>query len=102
MADSTFSAVTWSHFTCNPGSSRLLRSQFVSAWITASWFIHHLGVSERAPYRTDRPPRGWPTRMHQLISSFHEKLYNRGSGHTTPVAPAAPLRHRAFVATAPA
>ena len=27
---------------------------------------------------------------------------NRGSGHTTPVAPAAPLRHRAFLATAPA
>src|SRR5208283_1260964 len=41
---------------------------------------------------------GWPN----LNSSFHEKLYNRGSGHTTPVAPAAPLRHRAFLATAPA
>src|SRR5271165_1717803 len=37
-----------------------------------------------------------------LDSSFHEKLYNRGSGHTTPVAPAVPLRHRAFLATAPA
>ena len=37
-----------------------------------------------------------------LNSSFHEKLYNRGSGHTTPVAPADPLRHRAFLATAPA
>jgi Protein of unknown function (DUF433) len=37
-----------------------------------------------------------------LGSSFHEKLYNRGSGHTTPVAPAAPLRHRAFLASAPA
>jgi len=37
-----------------------------------------------------------------LSSSFHEKLYNRGSGHTIPVAPAAPLRHRAFLATAPA
>ena len=38
----------------------------------------------------------------QLVSSFHEKLYNRGSGHTTPVAPADPLRHRAFLASAPA
>ena len=37
-----------------------------------------------------------------LSSSFHEKLYNRGSGHTTPVAPADPLRHRAFLASAPA
>ncbi len=42
-------------------------------------------------------------RMHfDLSSSFHEKLYNRGSGHTTTVAPAAPLRHRAFLAAAPA
>ena len=38
----------------------------------------------------------------QIGSSFHEKLYNRGSAHTTPVAPAAPLRHRAFLASAPA
>ena len=37
-----------------------------------------------------------------LSSSFHEKLYNRGSGHTTPVAPADPLRHRAFLTSAPA
>jgi len=37
-----------------------------------------------------------------LNSSFHEKLYNRGSGHTTPVAPADPLRHRAFLTSAPA
>ena len=36
-----------------------------------------------------------------IISSFHEKLYNRGSAHTTPVAPAAPPRHRAFLAAAP-
>ena len=37
-----------------------------------------------------------------LDSSFHEKLYNRCSAHSTPVAPAAPLRHRAFLASAPA
>ena len=37
-----------------------------------------------------------------LTSSFYEKPYNRGSGHTTPVAPAAPPRHRAFLASAPA
>ena len=37
-----------------------------------------------------------------LISSFHEKLCNRGSVHTTSVAPAAPPRHRVFPATAPA
>src|SRR5208282_2840024 len=37
-----------------------------------------------------------------LISSFHEKLYNRCSAYTTPVAPAAPPRHRAFLAAAPA
>ena len=37
-----------------------------------------------------------------LDSSFHEKLYNRCSAHSTPVAPAAPLRHRAFLAAAPA
>ena len=28
-----------------------------------------------------------------LISSFHEKLYNRGSAHTTLLAPGAPPRH---------
>ena len=32
-------------------------------------------------------------RVIDLISSFHEKLYNRCSAHTTPVAPAAPPRH---------
>src|SRR5271165_5464317 len=37
----------------------------------------------------------------EISSSFHEKLYNRCSGHTTPVAPAAPPRHRAFLAAAP-
>ena len=35
-----------------------------------------------------------------LVSSFLEKLYNRCSAHTTPVAPAAPARHRAFLAAA--
>ena len=37
-----------------------------------------------------------------LASSFREKLYNRCSAHSTPVAPAAPLRHRAFLASGPA
>ena len=36
-----------------------------------------------------------------LISSFHEKPYNRCSGHITPVAPATPPRHRAFLVAAP-
>ena len=48
------------------------------------------------------PPRPPSPAQPLLVSSFHEKLYNRGSGHTTPVAPAAPPRHRAFLATAPA
>src|SRR5271166_2705023 len=54
---------------------------------------------------TSRPPP--PPDPNELlptlvISSFPEKLYNRCSAHSTPVAPAAPLRHRAFLASAPA
>ena len=56
---------------------------------------------QRHPQRVVVPQAGDPV-DDLLISSFHEKLYNRCSAHSTPVAPAAPLRHRAFLASAPA
>src|SRR5271157_1111440 len=52
-----------------------------------------------------RPPttsRGLETISIPLSSSFHGKLYNRGSAHTTPAAGLASTGHLASVAAAPA
>ena len=40
--------------------------------------------------------------QHRLSSSFLEEIHNRGLIRTGPVAAAAPPRHRAFLAAAPA
>ena len=72
------------------GRLRLTTNSGVSRWTVLSRDL----LLQFACYRC---VPGFP-----LFSSFHEKLYNRCSAHSTPVAPAAPLRHRAFLATAPA
>ena len=59
---------------------------------------HSLGASPGAKIDPQILLKG----QNVLSSSFHEKLYNRCSAHSTPVAPAAPLRHRALLASAPA
>ena len=67
--------------------------------MTISEVAAALRVSDTAVETDWRFARAWL--RHQLDSSFHEKPYNRCSALTTPVALAAPPRHRAFLAAAP-
>src|SRR6516225_6566444 len=54
-------------------------------------FVDHVLKIRRCDFGTDH-----------LNTSFHEELYNRGPGRTSPVAAEAPPRHRAFLTAAPA